>query len=94
MDTFAYAIILIIALGILISSVIEHVQYLRYKSQLQPGTKLRTTQYMIDDEFDSGYVFTITILEVGKRQVKIQYSDGSITTRYISSLMSEGFKII
>lgn len=94
METFAYVIIILIILGIISTLWIEHVHYLRYKSQLKPGAKLRTTMYLIDDEFDSGHVFTITILEVGKKQVKVQFSDGSISTRYISTLMKDGFKII
>lgn len=93
MNTIGFLILGVIFLSIIIAGIIEHVQYLKYKSQLKPGTKLRTTMYT-DDEFDSGHVFTITILEVGKKQVKVQFSDGSISTRYISTIMDDGFKII
>ena len=72
-----YCIIATIVIYIATDFIIELINYKAFKKKLVPGTKLTKTIKFIGDEFDPGTTFIIQITEVGKSQVKVQYSDGS-----------------
>lgn len=84
----------IIVIGIIIGFIIgdaiwESIRLKKFKQQLKPGLKFTTTIYDYGNEFDEGYIFNITILKVGKRQVLAKFSDGSISVVHIDELMKD-----
>ena len=72
-----YCIIATIVIYIATDFIIDLINYKTFKKRLIPGTKLVKTIKCIGNEFDPGTTFIIQITEVGKSQVKVQYSDGS-----------------
>lgn len=79
---------------LVIHVIIENIKYTRWKNKIHVGTKLQYLSKIIDDEFDEGYLFTITIIRLGDKQVRVQYSDGSKRTYDKYYLYSGGWKIL
>ena len=73
--------------------IVEH-KFRKFKSQLEIGTKLRLLMKDDSDEFDEGYEFNVSIFRMGVKQVKIEYSDGSIRNKDIRRLFEEGWQIV
>lgn len=86
------ALVIIGICYLFISGIYEEIQLIKFKSQIHVGTKLVNVYKMLDNEFDPGHKFEITILEVGEKQVKVAYSDGSETVWDIQQLYNENWK--
>lgn len=87
-------IFLIFLIWVFITYIISNIKYNKFISRLKIGTILQNTLYDINNEFDPGYTFTITIMQVGERQVKVCYSDGSYRIMDKFTLYYEKWKII
>lgn len=77
-----------------IEFIIDIFKFKSFESKLHVGTHLQLTRYLIDDEFDPGHTFNITITQLGDKQVKVKYSDGSTETIDKVILYSDKWKII
>lgn len=72
----------------------EHYKYKKFVDKLKTGVALQVTKYLINDEFDPGHTFTITIIQNGVSQVRVRYSDGSVETVDKYRLYEEKWKIV
>lgn len=84
-----YILIFIIIIGLVIN---EEIQFHNFKSKIHIGTKLYNIYKMIDDEFDDGHHFIITIQEIRKNRVRVTYQDGSQSQWDIRQLFNENWK--
>lgn len=90
-----FSIICIVITSILVISVIsEEISFKKFKDRLMTGTVLTNRMTLIDDEFDEGHTFRITVIKKGNRQVKVRYDDGSESVMDIYMLFDEGWTII
>lgn len=86
--------ILLVLSYIVMTCLIESYKYKKWKQKLHVGTKLQRLFKIINDEFDDGHLFTITITKMGNDQVQVEYSDGSTRTYDKYFLYYEGWTII
>lgn len=94
MDTLVLLLLSSIVITIVFNIFSELKRYKSFVSKIQIGTRLTRHVKLLDDEFDPGQTFIITIVKLGDKQVQVKFTDGSITTMYKSSLYEEHWKII
>lgn len=94
MNTFFIIVTLLIFSTIIFNTMMEIKKYKQYMSRLHVGTRLMRHVKFLDDEFDPGYTFYITIIQLGDKQVKVKFNDGSCNTMDKSSLYEEHWTII
>lgn len=74
-------------------STLGYFNYKKYKKKIQIGTKLTHT-YSPDNEFEPPTTFVVEVINVGKKQVKIKFSDNSTSIYTYYMLYEEGWEIL
>lgn len=87
-------IFIIFLAGYTFDHIADERKFRKFKSKLEVGAALQLIMKDDSDEFDEGYVFNVSIIRMGRKQVKIEYSDGSIRNKNIRNLFEEGWKIV
>ena len=87
-------IFLIFLAGYTFDYIMEERRFRKFKHKLAVGTALQLIMKDDSDEFDEGYIFNVSIIRMGVKQVKIEYSDGSVRNKNIRNLFEEGWKIV
>lgn len=79
---------------IICSVIYDSIKYRIYMSKIKIGTKLRFTVIDMCNEFERPYTFEVTVIDIGKSQIKIMYSDKS--TRVLDKMtpFMEDWKIV
>lgn len=80
-------------LFILVSIWDENRRLKKYKSQIRNGVKLTCLQKEFDNEFDEGTRFYVTVVQTGKKQVKVEWSDGTQEVCYYWELYQHGWTV-
>lgn len=66
----------------------------KYKRQIRNGVKLTCLSKEIGNEFDEGTRFYVTVVQTGKKQVKVEWSDGTQQVYYYWELYQNGWTVV
>ena len=91
MEIIGIIILLILVLPILFSICDESRRLKKYKRQIRDGVKLTCISKEIGNEFDEGTRYYVTVVQTGKKQVKIEWSDGTQQVCYYWELYQNGW---
>ena len=93
MESTVFVIFFILLVGIFASSYITiNIQLTQFRNRLYVGVKLYNTYYMLNNEFDPGHYFEITVEKIGENQVQVRFDDGSRTIFDIAELYNSNWK--